>query len=222
MVLSGRRLKFVFALGIFSCLVLSAYSVVRLLSMSMTVKANSIQEISEAKEVYDKAFYLDNENPDSRTFPARRYLEEKRFSEAIPLFQEAIRIGSGRSTEFSYLATAQKYNGEPLAAENTMKAAFNMYPYSVFVLTRYASLLRENGKIEQSNQILERARSVDLKATNTWWVFINEGAGKASKLAFEDKNKFTEVMDLKPQRGIYAVIDERKITHPEEALKMDF
>lgn len=219
--ISDGRLKGVFAIGIAACLALSGYSFLRVASMFLTTRANSIQETDEARNLYDMAFDLDNENPDSRTFLARRYLEEKRYADAVPLFQDAIRIGSGRSTEFSYLATAQKYNNEPLAAEDTLEAACRMYPYSAFVLTRYATVLRENGKLEQSMRILERSRSVDLKATNTWWVFMNEGAERATRMAFEDRNNYTEVMNLKPERSIYAVIDERKILHPEEALRMD-
>ena len=142
------------------------------------------------------------------------------FAEAVPYLAAAIKIGKAPSCDFSYLATAQSLAGDNVAAEQTMAAAASLYPRSAFALTRYASLLRENGRDAESATQFARAVQVNRPAANTWWAMMNKGPRAASELAFKFKDDYTEVMNLQPQSSIYAVAAERDIRFPGGELQV--
>jgi predicted Zn-dependent protease len=149
-------------------------------------------------------------------------ISEKRYGEAVPLLAESVRIGKATSAEISFLATAQRLSGDLNGAEQTLAAAVDLYPRSTFVLTRYASILRENGKTVQSDEVLSRAFDINRKTTNTWWAFINDGPRAASERAFANSDQYVQVMDLLPRASIYALKAERDILHPEDRVQYDF
>ena len=172
-------------------------------------------DLDEAASLYRTAMALDDENPDVRNNFGKRYFRDEQYAEAIPLLSDSIRIGRAESTDFSYLATCQLLTGDTAAAEETVKEAVTLYPRSTFVLTRYAGILQQNGKTEESSKYLALAFELDRPATNTWWTMINRGSQVASDLAFSREDHLP-IMDLQPTTSIYAVLDERVILHPEE------
>jgi len=95
-----------------------------------------------------------------------------------------------------------------------MAEACGLYPYSVFVRTRYAVLLRETGKIAESEHEFDAAMKINPVQARTWRMLVEDGPVSASTRAFE--NHMLPVMDLLPKGGIYAVVAEREILHPEE------
>jgi O-antigen ligase len=203
------------AAGLAACLLLAVYSLIRVSSVIVTEKANWTMALDEAAPLYRTAMALDDENPDVRNNFGKRYFRTERYAEAIPLLSESIRIGRAESTDFSYLATCQSLTGDSASAEKTMKEAAALYPRSPFVLTRYAGILQQNGKINDAGLNLDRAIELDRPAANTWWAMINRGSQTASDLAFSRKDHLP-IMDLQPTASIYAVLDERGILHPEE------
>lgn len=213
------RPRLIFVTGIFACLGLLFFSALRVSSVIVSRQAESNPDISVAAGVYDTAMKLDDENPEVRRNFGMRLFREKRFEDAIPYLEEAIRIGSAPSPDFSYLATAYSLSGKNAGAEKTMARAVELYPRSVFVLTRYASLLNTSGNFGKSQAILERAYSINKPAANTWLTFINSGAREASSQAYKSSD-YTQVMDLQPQSAIYAVLAEREIRFPEEKIKI--
>lgn len=210
-----------FALGLIGCLALAIYSTVRVASVAVAARANTTTDIDEASHLYGFASDLDDENPDARFFHGMRLFREKRYAEAAEQLSESVRIGAARSTNFSYLASAHTLAGDNAAAERTMAKAAAMYPLSPFVLVRHAALLSANGKTSEAEVQLERARNIDLKAANTWWILVNGGAEKASRMAFRDEN-FVEVMDLQPIEAVYAVVAEREAKFPRERRNIPF
>lgn len=218
---SPRTLRLVVAGGTAACLLLAVYSSVRVGSVIITQKANYTPDINAAFELYRTAMRLDDENPDARYFLGMRLFQENRYTEAVAYLQESIRIGRAGSADFSYLATAQSLAGDLPGAEKTFAEAAVLYPQSPFVLTRYAALLRENGKTADSAAVFVRALAINKRAANTWWTMITEGPRAASERAFRDKD-YAEIMDLQPQAAIYAFKAERDIRYPEEKTKFNF
>lgn len=211
------RFRMAVATGMAVCIFLGGYSSLRVASVILATRANHTQDIEQASHLYRLGMRLDDENPDVRNNLAMRFFQEDRFAEAVPLLEESIRIGRAQSTDFSYLASARSLAGDDAGAEETFASAARLYPRSAFVLTRYAALLRINGKSPQSDLVFGRALAIDRPAANTWWTIIDRGSQAATDLAFKSSD-YKPVMDLQPQSSMYAVLDERHVKHPEERL----
>jgi O-antigen ligase len=203
------------AAGLAASLLLAVYSGVRVGSVIITEQANWTRDLDSAANLYRIAMSLDDENPDVRNNFGKRYFRDDRFAESIPLLAESITIGRAESTDFSYLASAYFLSGESRHAEDVMRSASEIYPQSTFVLTRYADLLRLNGKTNEAASVLEKARRIDPPAANTWQTMLESGSQAASDRYFVEKDCLP-IMDLRPIASIYAVLDERKVRFPEE------
>jgi len=203
---SRGRLKFAVSTGVCLSLLLTAYCVVRVSSVAITENANATARLDEAIPQYRFAMLLDDENPEAPYFLGLRSIEQGHPADAIPYLQDSVRIGKARSSDLSFLATAQELSGDTAGAEQTFEQAVLLYPRSPFVLTRYAALLQKNGKAERASETLTRARTIDQKQANSWWAMITISPQAAA--------------DLKPQDSMYAVKAEREILHPEEKLAL--
>ena len=212
---SPLKFKLTCSAGVVICLMLTLYSTVRLSSVIATQTANANADLTEAAKTYSLAMQLDDENPLARNNFGMRLFNEERYPEAIPFLKAAIDMGLATSTEYSYLASAQFLAGDHQGAEETMKHASFIYPYSPFVLTRYAALLESNGRGSEAADFYARAEKISPKVAITWRAVITEGPQAASKLAINN-DRYLTVMELQPQRAIYAVVTERLIRFPEE------
>ncbi len=214
-VLSVSRFRIAAVASLTACLLLAAHSSSNVASVIITQKANGIRNIDEALKLYETASFIDDENPFVRNSLGHRLLHEGRYAEAAVNLSRSIDMGLATSTSFSYLATAHSLAGDNITAEETMRRALVYYPRSPFILTRYAALLKENGKEQHSVEILAKANLISPKASRTWFSFISEGAKTTSDKAVFDK-ELMPVMDLQPSSAIYAVATERLIKFPEE------
>ena len=213
--LSPAFIRVACAVGVVACLGLIGYSMVRVTSSALTAKANQTTDLGAATELYSTAMRLDDENPDPRNNYGLRLIMKKRYGDAIPFLQESITIGRATPTDYSYLATAQTMSGDNSAAEETLKRAVSLYPRSPFVLSRFAAVLFENGKIDQAESAFARAESIDWRAAVTWRALIEKGPKELSGLGALNRD-YIPIMELQPHTGIYAVVTERLIRHPEE------
>ena len=174
-----------------------------------------MRDAEEAMKLYQTASLIDDENPFALNSLGHFLLHEGKYEEAAANFSRAIDMGLGTSTNFSYLATAYSLAGDNIAAEETMRRALIYYPRSIFVLTSYAALLKENGKETESSEILSKATQISSKSSRTWFSFITEGAKVTSDKAVFDK-ELLPVMDLQPGPAVYAVATGRLLEFPEE------
>ncbi|MEQ1765506.1 MAG: O-antigen ligase family protein [Pyrinomonadaceae bacterium] len=204
------------ALGILACLLLFGYSAMRVSSVIVTERANSTMDAERAFELYKTAARIDSENPFATRYHGMRLLREQRFAEAVPHLSNAIAIGLTPSDSYSYLATSQTMSGDHKGAEETMRQASVVYPHSVFVLIRYGILQRANGNHAESSATLELAERLGAGEARTWRTMIDEGFRVASSKQGADEYGLVPVMDLKPEKGIFAVLTERLIKFPEE------
>ncbi len=208
-------------LGLAACLMLGAYSSLRVASVIYAARANGVFDLVDAEKFYKTSIQLDRENPDAEFSLAFRLMDAKRYEEASSHFERSISIGRAPSVSYSYLATAYLMGGNPAAAERSFSNAVKMYPLSPFTRTRYAFILQENGKSDRSVSELEQSRRIGAADTATWWTMMNEGARKASENANKDKS-ISPIMDMAPNAAIYAILFERVIEHPEEKSTLDF
>jgi O-antigen ligase len=218
--LTRPRVRILSAAGLVCCLLLVAYWTIRLASVYHVNEANYTQNLVEAERHYSLAQRLDDENADAPYYRGIRLFQKEQYSDSVPYMAEAIHIGRARSVDFSYLASAQRLGGDTVGAELTMARALELYPRSVFVLMRYADLLKANGKEAECAAMLERARSLNRRDANSWWTFLNEGSNAAATLAFRDPAEYTPLMDLYPLNGVYAFRHEREIRFPEEKMRL--
>jgi O-antigen ligase/Flp pilus assembly protein TadD len=209
------RLRLACASGILVCLGLLGYSALRVSSVIMTSRANQTPSTEAAMQLYETAMTLDDENPDARHNLGMRLFRRERYGEAVPYLESAIQIGRAPSAELSYLATAKTLSGDPAGAEATMKAASELYPRSPFVLTRYSTLLDSHGNTAEAVSVFQRAKTINESAAKTWQAVIVSGPKALSELAARDKS-YMQVMQLKPESSIYAVVTERYIKFPDE------
>ena len=212
---SVSKFRIVAVAGLAACLLLAAYSSSRVASVIVTHKANGTRDLTKATTFYETATLIDGENPFVYNSLGIRLLHEGRYADAAENFSRAVEIGLGTSTSFSYLATAYALSGNNVAAEETMRRAFTYYPRSPFILTRYAALLKENGKEDESLEILARATQISPKASRTWFYLITEGAKATADRSVFDK-ELVPVMNLQPNRAVYAVVTERLLKFPDE------
>ncbi|MEO8573282.1 MAG: O-antigen ligase family protein [Pyrinomonadaceae bacterium] len=213
--MSPSHLKLAFSAAILVCVGLLVYSGVRVSSVIIASRANQTRPLETARPLYDLAMRLDDENPDVRQNLGMRLFGNRRFREAIPYLESAVSIGRGPSSELSYLATAKSVTGDASGAEQSMASAAALYPRSPFVLTRYATLLKDNGKTDESADLFSRALQIDERSANTWRLLIDSGPKAVSEMAARDR-RYSPVMDLVPKNSIYSVVAERFIKHPEE------
>jgi tetratricopeptide (TPR) repeat protein len=192
---------------------------VRASSVYYSQQAQAQADIEQALPIYETAFWLDDENPTAHFALGMNYLTAARYAEAVPQFRQSIQAQRATSPDFSYLATAQILAGDPAGAEQTIAEALRLYPLSTFMRARYAALLKENGKLRESDEQLQIALQINPKEANTWWTMMTEGARKASLSAAQ--NDYTTVMKLNPIPAIYAVVTEREIRFPDEKFKIN-
>ncbi|HEX6125140.1 MAG TPA: O-antigen ligase family protein, partial [Pyrinomonadaceae bacterium] len=213
--LSPVQLRFASIAGVIACLGLITYSMIRVTSVLVNTRANQTQAMNDARQLYETAMWLDDENPDARHNFGMRLFRRQRYAEAVPYLEAAVQLGRASSAELSYLATAKTLSGDPSGAETTMKLAADMYPRSPFVLTRYATLIESHGKQAEADIAFDRAIKINRRAATTWRAVIISGPKALSEMAARDES-YMHVMELKPESSIYAVVTERYIRHPEE------
>lgn len=217
--ISPQAVRLSFALGILACVLLTAHCLIRVASVYYSQKAQSYSNLEQATPYYQTAFWLDDENPTAHFALAMNLLFAGRYPESTVQFQQTIEAQRATSTDFSYLATAQTLAGDSEGAEKTMAEALRLYPLSPFVRIRYAALLQNNGKLEESAKHRQIAMEINKRLALTWWLLINEGARQVTFRFAEDKN-YVAVMSLTPEPAIFAVLTEREIKYPNEKFKI--
>ncbi|HYP50560.1 MAG TPA: hypothetical protein VEQ34_06430, partial [Pyrinomonadaceae bacterium] len=125
------------------------------------------------------------------------------------------------TVSYSYLISAQTLSNDLEQAEKTNAEAVRIFPYSIFMRVRYASLLEKLHLKDESVKQYESARQLDKKQAETWRLLINNGAFAASQRAKTDK-EILNLMELRPAPALYAILTEREILYPEEKSKFNF
>lgn len=219
--ISPPALRLSYGVGMAACLLVIAYCGIRVASVAYAADAYQEKDIDRAGKMYQTAFLLDEENPENHFNYGIRLLNAERYAEAAAQFEQTIAKQWASSTVYSYLATAQSLAGDNTGAEKTFSEAVVLYPLSPFVRTRYASLLKTNGRIKESEEQLDIAIKLDQKQTGTWWTLMNSGLVAAKQQFLKDK-KIADPEYLKPAAAFAAVKTDRELKFPSEKLTFNF
>ena len=216
---AARRAKLflrpIYGFGAAACGLMIIFCVTRVLSVSYVERAAVETDIETAGRLYQTASRLDKEDFRAYFSYGLKLIEEGRYAEAIPFMRRSVGVRNTRVTDYSILATAQTLAGDNQAATETLEQCVRRYPLSVFARTRYALLLKDIGETAASDEQYAVALEINPENARTWRNLIGRGAKAATEAAFADSSN-TQIMDLKPELAIYAVIMEREIVHPEE------
>lgn len=203
-----------FSAAIVCCGLLSLLSVSRAAGVWYGYKVAAATSGDDASSSFNTSIALDDQNASVYAVYGLYLFNAGNFADAAPQFRKTIDLGRATSIDYSYLASAQALAGDRAEAESSLAEAARVYPASVFIRTRYAAVLKEAGKTSESNEQFKIALEIDPRQAETWRNLIEDGAVAASRRSFD--SKLPPVMDLKPTKGIYAVLAEREVLHPEE------
>ncbi|MFN0139814.1 MAG: O-antigen ligase family protein [Pyrinomonadaceae bacterium] len=213
----GSRLVLVAGLGV--CVCLAVFSSMKAASQYMTYRGETNADIAASLDDLRTAEKLDSANAAGSYVAASRLLTASRYGEAAVHFQTAIDKGIGTSATYSYLISSHSLNGNDQAALESAAAAVKTFPYSTFLLTRYSVLLEKAGNAAEAQAQFLGAQEIDARQAETWRIFITQGARVAAEAGRKGVG-IPLMADLYPQDGLYAMLAERQILHPEERYTM--
>ena len=209
-----------FTAAIAVCCLLAAFSGVRAAAVWYVFGAEGAPSAGEAAPLFQTALALDDQNASIYSSKGAFLFREGTYDQAVTQFRKAVDLGRATTTDYSYLASSQILAGDKPGAASTLSEAVAIYPYSTFIRTRYAVLLKEIGNESRSAAEFDIAMKINPRQAVTWRNLIEDGAVAASLRAFS--GDLLPVMDLKPQSAIYAFLAEREVLHPEERTMINF
>jgi O-antigen ligase len=205
-------------ISVLSCMALAWFCIYRVLAVEYVLATNSLPTFDERRPIIENAIAIDPENGGIQASYGRVLLNLGHANDAIPHLREAIRVGQATSIDYSYLATALIIANDRASAESTIAEALKAYPYSVFLRTRRAVILKDLGRQPESDAEFTRALAINDGQAHSWWNFIEKGGAVAAKLAYE--GNLPPLAELLPGKAIYAIKTERELRFPEEKFKL--
>lgn len=209
------------AIALVLCLSLTIFSSFKAASHYFVYEGERQNDFETAQSYFEQAARLDPANGSANFSYGLRLLSENRYRESAAQLRAAVKKGLNTTICYSYLISAQSLSNEFEQAKETNAEAVRIFPYSVFIRVRYASLLEKLNLQDESVKQYELARQLDGKQAETWRLLINNGALAASERARTDKG-ILNLMELQPAPALYAVLTEREILYPEEKSKFNF
>ena len=112
----------------------------------------------------------------------RRYAD-KDFAGSARDLRIAIDQGLGVVITYSALADCETKMGDRAAAEKTFSDALRIFPRSVFLRIRHALFLKDDGRSDDYEDELAKARSIDSAQANGWLSLLTIGSVRSFYLA---------------------------------------
>lgn len=212
--------KTALSVGVIACCLLATLSIVRAYAVVSVIDAESTVKNTGDWSGFQRAIALDKDNASAYAAYGFSLFVEGQYDASIGPHEEAIVRGRATSVDFSYLASSHLMAGDKPGAAAALAEGLKLYPYSIFLRSRYGVLLDELGKPGEAQAQFDAAMKIDAKQAITWRNLAESGPVVASKKAFDEN--LLPVMDLKPRRAIYAMVHERELTHPEEKIDFEF
>ena len=216
------RLKpFAIAAACLMCLSLTVFSALKATSQYFVYAAEKNENLAQSADDYATAIKLDPANAAADYSYGIRLLAANQYPESATHLRRSLEKGLNTDVCYSYLMTAQILSDQDEKAVQTAREAVTVFPYSVFLRVRYARILEKMSRSNEAQNQLAFAANLNPQQAATWQSFINNGASKTTQAAVSDKN-LINLSALLPESGIYAVLTEREIMHPEERKNFNF
>lgn len=174
--------------------------------------AEKEKDLSKAEKLYESALHFNNENASVYLSKGGKFYYEKRYREAVSMFQKVIKLGAGTSIAYYYLAQSQSLSGDKNSAEQTLAEAIEFFPHSTYLRTHYGVLLNQNDKSAEAAKQFEFAHKLNPKEARTWKLILEESTLEASLQAEKD-DLFIKPKNLQPYNVMLAIFfDDRRKT----------
>ncbi len=201
-----------------ACLSLTIFSALKASSEFFAHRAEKQENFETAKSYYENAILLDPANGSANYSYGMRFLKEGNYQESAAQIRQTVDKGINASVNYSHLISSQMLANQFQQALKTSAEAVEIFPYSVFLRVRYAALLKQFDKEDESEKQFEIAARIDKKQAETWQVVINNGTLTASREARANK-EILSLNELKPSQAIYTVLTERQIADTNEKIE---
>jgi O-antigen ligase len=178
------------------------------LSVTRSGQAQEAVNASRAEELFRDALFW---NPlDGAThFTYGQWLyQHGRYNEAVPHLRIGLRNGISTSLCYAYLSSAEIKTGEMSKAEATLDEALKIYPRSIFLHVRRASLLSGMGKREEADAEMSLALALNAPTARGWWMLITEGKEAATRAAREKPLEVSAPGSLNTPEAAFFVLME--------------
>jgi tetratricopeptide (TPR) repeat protein len=137
-----------------------------------------------------------------------------RATEAVPHVRFGVENGINTSVCYVYLATAEAEAGDTAASEATLRRAIEVYPRSIFLRVRHASLLAALGRAPEAESEYQKALSFNGATARGWWQLICFGKEAASREALKDPQNVVRPGSLLPVEAVHFIVAENKRRPP--------
>lgn len=214
-----RRLKPVFfSIALAACLALIAFSALKAASEFFVYRGEQQEDFAKAKTCYEDAIWIDSANASANYLYGLRLFKEADYQESAVQMRQTVNKGINTSVNYSHLISSLMMANRFREALDTNAEAVKIFPYSIFLRVRYAVLLKQFGKEDESRKQFEIAVRIDEKQAETWSLVINNGTLTASREARVNK-KILSLDELTPSQAIYTVLTERQVSETNEKIK---
>jgi len=210
-----RPIRFIVVTATILVIAMAVVAGISAWAVELQFRAMSVSDdIPRANELFKRAERHDPENAAILFSNGEFALANHHYLDAASLFESSITNGRIAVTTYSYAASAYSLAKRNDLAVDVLTRGLEQYPSSVFLLVRRSVINREVGRTDDAQKDLEKAKDLDSGQAQTWQNLIENGAINASKQSFD--RQLPTLMDLDPRGGVYAVLAEREILHPEE------
>ena len=189
------------------------------ISNYFVMQAQSEAELIDAEKYINKALLFNKENSSAHFNLGMKLYSKERFAEAIPHLQKATKKGLGLTIVYYYLAQSHVLLGETKAAEEALAETLEIFPHSIYARTHYATLLKQNGKIDRSIEEFEIANKLNPNEAKSWKLIFEDSVLTATLES--QKNKDLVAPDeLYPHNVIIAVLGEETLKEERQKNKV--
>jgi len=139
-----------------------------------------------------------------------------RAAESVPYLRDAVNMGLNTSICYEYLAAAEDWAGDAIAAEQTLNSGVQAYPVSVFLLVRHSVALERLGRISDAERELSKGEMIDPRASRGWHQLIVNDIDAAYAAAARNPD-IAKPGELSPDAAVFAVLKENERRFPGAA-----
>jgi O-antigen ligase len=179
------------------------------LSVIRSGQAQEAHNAARAGELFRSSLFWNPLDGPTRFIYGQWLYQERRYSEAIPHLRFGIDNGINTALCYAYLSSAQMKMGDAEKADATLSEGLKVYPYSVFLRVRRASLLASRGQQDAAESEMARALAVNAPNARGWWQLINFGKDEASQAARENPSQVSAPGALTPPNAVLFVLSEK-------------
>ena len=169
--------------------------------------ADHSEDNASAINLYHAAARLDPDYKAAYLRSSGRSFVAEDYAAAAGELRKAIDGGLGVILTYSALADCETKTGDLSAAAGAFTDGLRIYPRSVFLRVRYATLLKKMGREAEATSQIALARSIDARQADGWYSLLKNGSVIAFYAAQNDPS-LAAPSDLRPEVAVLQFLDK--------------